>query len=207
MKNIIFWTLCIVPILPILAQNIKEEESSDTRKWKVELVATYDFINASYGNNGGFIAKGKYRLLNTKHFELFGGLAYQNSSISETDNKFTDHVDGYTRDIGIYPVFEGVYFPFRKKTFYFSAESFFGLTHLKSKGTLDIPEHLVFEKYSNNHAYFNYGLSHSLGVKFNNVSLGVTLWSSLKGFLDGGRFRPGDFDSRLFAGLSVAYTF
>ena len=207
MKYYIIYILTLMISFSIFGQENTKKKDANEEKWKVELLTTYDFLNKSYGKNGGFIAKAKYKFLDSKHFNMFYGAAYQNSYISETDNKFTEYVDGYTRDIGVYTVFEIVYFPLKKKNVYLAIEPFIGTTHLKSKGKLNIAEHYISEKYTNNYLYFNYGISQSIGYKFNKFSIGAFVWSSLKGFFDEGRFRPGDFDSRLFIGLGASYNF
>ena len=207
MKYYIIFIINLMLTFSIFGQNNTIKKETNEEKWKVELLTTYDFLNTSYGKNGGFIAKVKYKFLDTKHFNLLYGLAHQNSYISETDNKFTDYVNGYTRDIGLYTIFEVMYFPLKNKNIYIAIESFIGATHLKSKGKLKIAEYYVSESYKNNYLYFNYGVSQSLGYKFNKFSIGAFVWSSLKGFFDEGRFRPGDFDSRLFIGLGCSYSF
>jgi hypothetical protein len=184
-----------------------KNKEMDQKQLKIELLYTYDFLNTVYGKNYGFIFKGKKNFLDTKHFNLLYGVAYQYSYISEKDNSFTNYVDGYTRDIGLYSVVEVVYFPFKRKKLHLALEPFIGVTHLKSKGTLKIVQHSIFEKYKNSYTYFNYGITQSIGYKFNKLSLSGFGWGSLKGILDNGRFRPGDFDSRLFIGLGVGYTF
>ncbi|WP_062055507.1 hypothetical protein [Aquimarina longa] len=206
MKNYLI-VLSFVLALPVLAQEKKENTLSEQKQWKIELLYTHDLLNTSYGKNYGFIFKGKLAYLYRKHITLLYGAAFQNSYISETDNLFTDYVDGYTRDIGLYAIVDIIYYPLNKKKLYLSLEPFIGVTHLKSKGTLKIPKHSISEKYKNNYAYFNYGLTQSLGYKINTINISGFAWLSLKGFLDNGRNRPADFDSRFFIGMGVGYTF
>ncbi|WP_438711247.1 hypothetical protein ACSTS3_22175 [Aquimarina muelleri] len=206
MKKYCIAIACIY-VISGFAQNEKENTMPDPVSWKIELLFTQDIFNTSYGKNYGFVFKGKKVWLDKNHFTLLYGAAFQNSYISESDNLFTDFVDGYTRDIGAYGVFDISYYPFRKKRFYLSLEPFIGATHLKSKGQLYIPEYSVSEKYKNTYTYFNYGFTQSLGYTINRFSIIGFSWISLKGILDEGRSRPADFDSRLFLGLGVGYTF
>lgn len=192
--------------LPFLVQAQNKNKESEQKRWKLELLYTQDILNTSYGKNYGYIFKGKLTCLDSKHFTLSYGAAHQNSYIAETDNLFTDYVDGYTRDIGLYSIFDVTYYPFNKKKLYLSLEPFIGVTHLKSKGTLKIPQYSVYEKYKNDYVYFNYGFSQSLGYNINKFSVSAFAWVSLKGFLDKGRNRPADFDSRFFLGLGIGYT-
>ncbi|WP_074410280.1 hypothetical protein [Aquimarina megaterium] len=205
MKNYVVVLLFFLA-LPVWVQGQKENKESGQKRWKLELLYTQDILNTSYGKNYGYIFKGKLKCLDSKHFTLSYGAAHQNSYIAETDNLFTDYVEGYTRDIGLYSIFDVTYYPFNKKKFYLSLEPFIGATHLKSKGTLKIPQYSVYEKYKNEYVYFNYGVSQSLGYNINNFSVSAFAWVSLKGFLDKGRNRPADFDSRFFLGLGLGYT-
>ncbi|UNZ00311.1 hypothetical protein MQE36_08220 [Zhouia spongiae] len=206
MKNYILMVVSIVSLNVFAQKNEPVEQVSD-KDWQMELLYTYDPLNTSYGDNYGFIFKAKRFKYQGDHIKLLYGLAYQNSYISETENLFTDHVDGFTRDIGLYAIFDLVYYPFARKKFYISFEPFAGVTHLKSIGKLRIQEHSVYETYVNNFAYFNYGVTQSLGFKIKDFTISGFGWLSLKGFLDGGRMRPADFDSRLFVGVGVGYAF
>lgn len=206
MKNYILIVLLFIGFITYSQEQTKNK-TPQKNQWKIELLYTYDILNTAYGKNQGYIFKGKIKFLDSKHFNLLYGAAFQNSYISETDNLFTNYVDGYTRDIGLYSIFEAVYFPFKKKKLYLALEPFIGITHLKSKGTLKIPQYSIFEEYKNNYAYFNYGITQSIGYKFNQFSINGFTWFSLKGVLDKGRGRPGDFDSRFFIGLGIGYTF
>ncbi|WP_438422991.1 hypothetical protein [Aquimarina macrocephali] len=204
MKNYLVF-LSFILSLPVLAQGQKENIESNQKRWKLELLYTQDILNTSYGKNYGYIFKGKLMCLDSKHFTLSYGAAHQNSYINETDNSFTDYVDGHTRDIGLYSIFDITYYPFNKKKLFLSLEPFIGVTHLKSKGTLKIPQYSVYEKYKNEYVYFNYGFSQSLGYNINKFSVSAFAWASLKGILDKGRNRPADFDSRFFVGLGIGY--
>lgn len=184
-----------------------QNNTNEMTTWKLELLTTYDFLNTSYGTNNGFIAKGKYNLYHSKHFSFYTGIMHQNSYINERKNKFTKHTRGYTTDVGLYALTEIVYYPFKQRKFFMSIEPFVGATYLRSKGSLKIPAYGVSETYKNTYVYFNYGVSNSLGYRFGKISVQLSLWSSLKGFWDKGRFRPGDFDSRIFAALGVGYSF
>ncbi|WP_271406343.1 hypothetical protein [Tenacibaculum soleae] len=200
MKNIIY-----ILLLSCFVSNAQEQIKRNN--WKVELIYTTDIINTSFGNNYGFIFKGKRKIFENKTFTLMTGFAYQNSVINENKNKFTSHVDGSTRDISIAGLLDVSLYPFRNRRFFISLQPFLGFTNLKSKGSISI-EHLdIYEKHSKSYSYFNYGAISSLGYTFNKVTINLDIWSSLKGFFDAGRFRPGDLDSRLFFGLGAGYSF
>lgn len=205
MKNQLFIIITLITFKTI-GQTQPSVKYPEKKKWRLELLFTQDILNTSYGDNFGFVFKVKRPAFQKKHFDLYYGVCYQNSYIDETDNLFTKGIDGYTKDNGLYVVYELRYQPFQKKKFYVSLEPFIGLTHLKSKGTLRIPEHDVYQKYKNNYTYFNYGLSQSIGININDFSISGFAWGSLKGFLDNGRSRPADFDSRLFLGIGLGYS-
>ncbi|WP_428740961.1 hypothetical protein [Tenacibaculum sp.] len=201
MKKILY----VLLLISGLTSNAQVDKN--TMKWKLELGYTTDIINVSFGENYGIVFKAKKSLLETKRLTLMAGAVYQNSFINEDENMFTDYVDGYTRDLTVAGLLDLSIYPFNKRRFYFSAQPFLGYTNLKSKGSLYIGHLNVYEKYKNSYSYFNYGMINSLGYTFNRVTISLDVWSSLKGIFDNGRFRPGDFDSRLFFGLSVGYTF
>ena len=205
MKNY-FLILLLISFSTYSQEQTKNKEAQQ-KQWKIEFLYTHDFLNTIYGKNQGYIFKGKIKFLETKHFNLLYGAAYQNSYISETDNAFINYVDGYTRDIGVYSVFEVVYFPFKRKKLNLTLEPFMGVTHLRSKGSLKTPQFPILEEYKNNYIYFNYGFTQSIGYEFNRFSISGFTWLSLKGILDKGRTRLGDFDSRFFIGLGIGYTF
>ncbi|WP_103865496.1 hypothetical protein [Aquimarina sp. I32.4] len=204
MKNFLL-VLCLIFTLPIVAQVQQENKNPTQNKWKLELLYSHDILNTSYGKNYGYIFKGKLIFLDRKHFTLSYGLAHQNSYIDETENLFTEYIDGYTRDIGLYSIFDITYYPFNKKKLYLSLEPFIGATHLKSKGKLKIPQYSISEKYKNEYVYFNYGFSQSIGYNIHKFSVSGFTWVSLKGLLDQGRSRPADFDSRFFIGVGLGY--
>ncbi|WP_156167075.1 hypothetical protein [Tenacibaculum mesophilum] len=199
MKKILY-----IVLLSSFFMNAQEHDT--TRKWKLELGYTTDIINTSFGKHYGFVFKAKRKLLESKKITLMVGAAYQNSFINEDENMFTGFVDGYTRDLSVVGLVDFSFYPFNKRRFYMSIQPFLGYTNLKSKGSLYIDYIGVYEKYKNSHSYFNYGMINSLGYTFNRVTITFDVWSSLKGILDSGRFRPGDFDSRLFFGIGVGYT-
>lgn len=182
------------------------QEYDTTGKWKLELGYTTDIINASFGKNYGFVFKAKRKLLESKKITLMVGAAYQNSFINEDENMFTGFVDGYTRDLSVVGLVDFSFYPFNKRRFYMSIQPFLGYTNLKSKGSLYIDHLSIYEKYKNSYSYFNYGMINSLGYTFNRITITFDVWSSLKGIVGSGRFRPGDFDSRLFFGMGVGYT-
>lgn len=167
---------------------------------RVELLGTYE----PFGGGLGTIAKGKKQILNSKHFEGFLGLAFQFSHQSETD-KYLTGVDGYNNDIGIYIVSDLVYYPLKTKNIFIGLEPFIGLTNLKSKGGLEISQYDIYEKYSNSYTYINYGITPTIGYNFGKLSVSFFSMISLKGFLDKGRTRLGDSDSKIFFGISLSY--
>jgi len=185
---------------------VSAQEQNATRKWKLELGYTTDIINASFGENYGVVFKVKRKIVEGRKITLMAGAAYQNSFINEDENMFTDYVDGYTRDLSAIGLVDFSFYPFNKRRFYMSVQPFFGYTNLKSKGSLYIDHLGIYEKYKNSYSYFNYGLINSLGYTYNRVTITFDVWGSLKGVTDSGRFRPGDFDSRLFFGMGVGYT-
>lgn len=200
MKNIIllFSTFCMIQM-----SSFGQEQKS--KKWwptldRVELLATYQL----FGGGIGFIAKGKTQILNTKHFELYHGIAYQQSHQFQTDKLLTG-IKGYNSDVGTYLIFDMMLYPFKNKFFFTSLEPYMGLTILKSKGTLDIPRHNIHESYSKRYSYLNYGITQTLGYNFGRISTSLFTMVSLKGFVDNGRKRPGDSDSKIFVGISLSY--
>ncbi|MCO7184511.1 hypothetical protein NH341_03685 [Tenacibaculum sp. XPcli2-G] len=199
MKKILY-----IVLLSSFFMNAQEHDT--TRKWKLELGYTTDIINTSFGKHYGFVFKAKRKLLESKKITLMVGAAYQNSFINEDENMFTGFVDGYTRDLSVVGLVDFSFYPFNKRRFYMSIQPFLGYTNLKSKGSLYIDHLGVYEKYKNSHSYFNYGMINSLGYTFNRITITFDVWSSLKGIVDSGRFRPGDFDSRLFFGMGIGYT-
>lgn len=208
MKIYSFLWLMLFSFSSIWAQEPEKKTPKSSHKlWKVELLHTYDVLNMSYGFNYGFIAKGKFNFFNSKHLNLYCGMAHQYSYISESDNLFSDKVDGYTKDIGLYTVLDIVFYPFKKKTLYLSLEPFVGLTHLRSKGTLKMPHYGIVETYKNDYVYFNYGFTQGIGYTLGQFTIQASVWLSLKGFLDEGRSRPADFDSRFLIGLGASYSF
>ncbi|MEH0154096.1 hypothetical protein V6R21_08090 [Limibacter armeniacum] len=205
MKN--YLTLIFVLIsLPTLSQN-PYNSPADYRRWQVAINFTTDLLNTSYGDNYGIVAKAKRSAFNSRHFQMYYGVAYQHNVIDEHKNLFSDYVKGYTRDIGAYAVYEVVYYPFRQVGVLLSLEPFVGYTHLHSIGKLKMPHHDVYVKYHHNYGYFNYGFTQSLGYTINRFTINGFAMVSLKGMTDSGRFRPGDFDSRILLGVGLAYGF
>ena len=176
-----------------------------TKTWlpqlnRIELSGTYEL----FGGGHGFIAKGKTQILNKKHFEFYHGIAYQQSHQFRTD-KLLNGVKGYNSDLGIYWLFDIQIYPFKNKKVFTSLESFIGPTTIKSKGTLDLPKYNIYESYSNRYTYLNYGITQSIGYNFGKINASLFTMVSLKGFIDNGRTRPGDSDSKIFLGLNLSY--
>jgi len=205
-KYFAIYALCLLPYF-LHAQSNDTAQVSDQHHWRIELSLAKDFTNVSFGHTFGYIMKGKRFLFTSNHFDLLVGAAFQNSLIYESENEFTDYVDGYTRDLGFYGLFDVKYYPFKKKKFYLALEHFAGVTNLKSKGDLTIPELDIDESYKHYYTYFNYGMNQSIGLQIKRVNIDAFVWLSLKGFLDEGRYRPADFDSRMFFGINAGYTF
>lgn len=185
-------------LLPILSSGqVRIEDPMDI---KLEAGFAMDLINGGKG----LIIKGKRQILNTRKFDGYSGLAAQFTRDLET--KFSDNVDGYTQDLGLYIVSDWLFYPLRSKTLFLGLEPFVGVTNLKSKGTLNLEDFDISDAYSNSYTYFNYGATLSIGYDFGRFSTNVFATSSLKGILDSGRFRPGDVDSKILAGLNLGYT-
>ena len=181
--------------------NAQEQDSTNIRKnRRLEILSSYQL----FGGGFGFIIKGKKEILHSKHFEGYTGLAYQKSYKIETD-VLLNGVTGYQRDLGIYLVTDLMYYPFKTKKVFTGLEPFVGLTVLKTKGTLVIPEYDIDEVYTNNYAYLNYGTTQTLGYDFGRVSTSLFAMLSLKGLLDQGRTRPGDSDSKIFVGINLGF--
>ena len=184
--------------LSSFGQNEKSKKNMPLNR--VELYGTYEL----FGGGFGFIAKGKTQLLDTKHFDFFTGIAYQQSHQSETDKLLTG-IKGYNSDMGIYLIFDMIHYPFKSKKVFTGIEPYFGLTIFKSEGTLEIRKYDIYENYSNNYSYLNYGITQTLGYNFGKVSTSLFAMLSLKGFIDNGRTRPGDADSKIFVGINLSY--
>ena len=71
----------------------------------------------------------------------------------------------------------------------------------------ELPKHNIKEDYQHEYTFFNYGLSLPIGYNLRKINTNLFIMSSLKGFLDRGRFRPADPDSKIFLGLNIVYTF
>lgn len=200
MKNII---LLFSTFYMIQTSSFAQEKKS--KKWWptldcVELLGTYEL----FGNGYGFVAKGKSQILDTNHFELYHGIAYQQSHQFIKDKLLTG-IKGYNSDVGVYFVFDMMLYPFKTKNIFTSLEPYAGLTILKSKGTLDIPKYHIHESYSNRYTYLNYGITQTFGYNFGKISTSLFAMVSLKGYLDNGRTRPGDSDSKIFLGINFSY--
>lgn len=181
--------------------NGQEQDSTNIGKdRRLEILSSYQL----FGGGFGFIVKGKREILHSKHFEAYAGLAYQTSYQFETD-VLLNGVTGYQRDLGIYLVTDLMYYPFKTKKVFTGLEPYVGLTVLKSKGTLVIPEYGIDEVYTNRYAYLNYGTTQTLGYNFGRVSVSLFTMLSLKGLLDQGRTRPGDSDSKIFVGINLGF--
>lgn len=194
----------IIIILFILHLSAFGQDKTSKTWWptldRLELFTSYEI----FGGGFGVIAKGKSQILSKKHFELYHGIAYQYSYQSETD-KLLNGVKGYNSDVGVYLVFDAVVYPFKTKKVFTSLELFIGRTTLKSKGTVNIPEYNIHESYYNKYSYLNYGLSQTLGYNFGKIRASLFTMISLKGLIDKGRTRPGDSDSKIFAGINLSY--
>jgi len=192
-------------ILILFQTSIAFGQNENTKSFwsnsKIELSGTYEL----FGEGLGFIVKGKKESFSKKHFEGFLGLAFQFSHQSETD-KYLNGVKGYNNDFGMYAIYDLVYYPFKTKKIFIAIEPFIGVTNLKSKGTLEISNYDIYEKYSNSYTYYNSGTTQKIGYNFGQVSGDVFVMISSKGLLDNGRKRLGDSDSKIFLGINISYT-
>lgn len=155
--------------------------------------------------DAGFILKLKKELMKSARFEGFGSLAFQRTYWSET-SKLLSGVEGFHRDIGAFAGFDILYFFSKKKRVFIGSEIYFGITNLKSKGNLNIPDHHINKNYSKSYSFVNYGLTETIGCRFGRVNTGLFVRSSLKGYLDNGRTRPADYDSKIFMGICFSYS-
>lgn len=201
MKIICIFLLSFTSIIAVAQETTPDKE----RKWELELAISTDIINSSYGSNFGYFLKVKRSFIRHDHFEILGGVSWQNFYILESDNLFTTHIKGYTRDLGAYGLIDIRYYPFKQGKFFMALEPFAGHTNLYSKGSIEIPQHEIVADYQHSYNYFNYGVNQTLGLRFDRFNIGAFAWLSLKGILDEGRRRPGDFDSRLFLGISGSF--
>lgn len=194
MKKIIGFIIIVI-VLPLfsVAQNVNRINK------KVE----FGFAIDPAQGGSGILLKAKQRLINTRHFDGYVGVAGQYHRNKE--KKFSESLNGGTTDLGVYLVSDCLLYPFSSKHVFIGAEGFAGITNFRTKGTLTLPEHSIAEKYSNQYTYFNYGVNLSLGYDFGRLSTNMFINASLKGFLDKGRFRPLDTDSKGFAGLSMGF--
>lgn len=167
---------------------------------RVELVGTHQL----FGGGIGFVAKGKTSIKNTKHFELYTGIAYQQSHQSEANNLLRQ-ITGYNKDVGLYLITDFIFYPLKSKSLFTGIEPFLGITLLETKGSLSLPELNIQEDYFMKYTYVNYGITQTLGYQFGRISTSLTTMLSLKGIIDEGRNRPGDSDSKIFVGLTVSY--
>ncbi len=166
---------------------------------QVELSGLYGILD-----DYGVLIKGKKEAFNQKHFEGLYGLSFQYTYATETE-KFANGIDGYNRDLGAYLVFDITYYPFKKKNAFISSELFSGYTNLKSKGTLSIPRHNIYNEYSNSYAYFNYGLTATIGYDFGRLKVGIFGMMSLRNMFKEDLIIPINEDSKAYLGLNLAY--
>jgi len=190
--------------LIVLLINTNGQTRNNQNFWtqtQVELSGTYDILNRSIG----FMMKGKKEVFNSKHFEGYAGFAFQYSYQNETEKFLEQGLNGFNSDIGFHIVFDVEYYPFKHKKFFIGLEPFIGVTTLKSKGKLKIPEYNVSESYTNNYTYLNYGLTPKFGYAIGRFRPNIFIMIPLKGLLDSGRSRFGGMDSRLLLGMSISY--
>lgn len=198
MKKYIIILLAI--FLPLLNFAQNRQFYGEPRGIKLDLGYTMD---VAYGGHG-LIFKGKRQILDAENFDAYFGLAAQFTRDGE--KKFTNDVDGFTRDLGLYVVSEVLLYPLRSKNLFLGLEPFAGVTNLKSEGTLEIEDYNVSETFSKNYTYLNYGATLSLGYNFGKIQTSIFAMPSLRALLDKGRFRPGDTDSRILAGVNLGFT-
>jgi len=177
----------------------KQETKTFWSNSHVELSGLYGILD-----DNGFLLKGKKEVFNKKHFDGLLGLCFQFTYSSETD-KFSDGIEGNTKDLGAYLTFDLIYYPFNKKHIFISSELFSGCTNLKSKGTLSIPEYNIYSEYQNSYSYFNYGLSETVGYDFGKIKVGAFVMMSLRTLLKKDIIIPINEDSKAYFGINFGY--
>jgi len=178
-----------------------ERPKSKDSNIRLEFLGTYSH---SYKGKG-FLFKAKKETLNTKRINIYSGFALQFSSQNESNLVLSRGVDGGNSNMGLYAICNLDYHPFKNRRFFLGLEPFMGVTYLRTMGSLTIPKHQVYESFSNDYVYFNYGITPSAGYNFGRVRVAAFSMASFKGVLDNGRTRPGDMDSRIFVGLLFGY--
>lgn len=199
-KNLII-TLLLLISLGVKSYGQSNIPQSFWDKTRVGLSGTYDIYNISTG----IILKGEKNILESKHFEGFTGIAFQFSCQNETNLYMESGINGGSNDLGFYGIFNLNYYPLKRKTIFVSVGPFLGVTNLRTKGTLELPEYDISESYSNSYTYFNYGLTPKIGYNFKRFETSIFSMISLKGVLDSARYRLGDPDSRILLGINFTY--
>lgn len=161
-----------------------------------------------FGSSLGGILNISHPFLNSKHFEATLGVAFQYSRTLKTKFERNMSSDTRTTDCSFLVTQDWQYFPFRKKHLVLEAGLYAGFTSSVSRGSLSLPQYDIYEEYHNQHNYFNYGSMQSLSWVFKSrFKVGFFSMISLKGYLDSGRTRPAEVDSRFFIGLKLGYKF
>ncbi|MCA9749423.1 MAG: hypothetical protein KC414_09980, partial [Romboutsia sp.] len=103
-RNILVIVICVFFQFQLFAKQQEAESFWDNSQ--IEFSGLYGVLG-----DYGVLTKGKKEVFNKKHIEGLYGLSFQFSYASETD-KFSDGVEGNTKDLGAYLTFDLVYYPF-----------------------------------------------------------------------------------------------
>ena len=190
-----------------MATTAQAQAPQEPSPWQVALTLNTDYISTSFGRNKGLWVTAKHQVAGQDAWRFHVGAAFQHHIIQESTSPFTHRVQGYTRDLGGYLLVDATWHPFAGRRLFITLEHFAGYTRLQSEGSLTLPDYGLTQTYRHLYGYFNYGVANHIGYAVGPISVQAMVWSSLKGFWDGGRQRPGDFDSRILAGVGIGYRF
>lgn len=160
-----------------------------------------------FGLGVGAVHNVSIKVFNGKHLEGLAGLQYQH--YHNFRSRFEKNISSFSppQEKGLHLTTNWKLYPLKKKTLSISLGCFIGGNHLITKGTLDIPQYGISENFEKSFIYFNYGITPSFGWRFaNNIEISLFSMLSLKGFLDKGRTRPAEIDSRFFVGLNFGFS-
>jgi hypothetical protein len=142
-------------------------------------------------------------LYDIPYLKISSGCVAQFSHYPET--AIVTGMTGYSQERSLFITSKLNLFSHKTKGIFTGGELFCGTTNLYSKGKLSIPEYDISENFSKSYLYFNYGFAILAGYSWERFSLGAFYRSSLKGYLDNGRKRPGDNDSGIYIGLNIGF--